>query len=359
MNSTKDVTVVVTNRTILRTLLWIVAAILVFKFVGRILHPLTLIFVSFFLALALNPVVSWMSRRLHIRSRVRATAAAYIMVIAVLAIFFSLVIPPLVRQTRTFISDVPQIVENFQTSDTGLSRVAKKYKLDEKITNSAKDFASHYGNFGSTLLDTGKRVVEVIVSALVVLIMAFMMLVEGPRWLEAFFDMMAPSRREHNRMLAHKMYRGVTGFVNGQVILAIVAGIFAFLALEIASHLTEASVNALALAGIVAVFGLFPLFGNPISSTIVFLVCLSSSTKLAIVMVIYFVIYYFIENHTFQPYIQSRLNELTPLTVFVAALIGIGFGGLLGAIVAIPAATAVKVLIEDQINRRGLRNRTI
>lgn len=359
MNNTKDVTVNITNRTILRTIIWIIAAILAFRFVGRIAHPLTLIFASFFLALALNPVVSWMSRRLHIKSRVRATASAYLMVIAILAIFFSLVIPPLVRQTRTFISDVPEIVNSFQKKDTGLSNFAKKYKLDEKLTEGAKDFASHYSDFGSTALNTGKRVVEAIVSVLVVLIMTFMMLVEGPRWLGALFGMMAPNRREHNKMLAHRMYRGVTGFVNGQVILAVVAGIFSFLALEIASHLTDSPVNALALAGIVAVFGLIPLFGNPISSAIVILVSLSSSAQLAIVMLIYFVIYYFIENHTFQPYIQSRLNELTPLTVFVAALVGIGFGGLLGAIVAIPAATAVKVLIEDQIDKRGLRNRTI
>jgi predicted PurR-regulated permease PerM len=59
------------------------------------------------------------------------------------------------------------------------------------------------------------------------------------------------------------------------------------------------------------------------------------------------VVYFFVENHTFQPYIQSRLNDLTPLTVFVAAILGIGFGGLLGAIIAIPTASAVKVLLED------------
>jgi predicted PurR-regulated permease PerM len=90
----------------------------------------------------------------------------------------------------------------------------------------------------------------------------------------------------------------------------------------------------------------------------VVLVCLASSAQMALIMLIYFIVYYFIEGHTFQPYIQSRMNEITPLTVFIAALIGIGFGGLLGAIVAIPAATAVKVLVEDQIEKHGLRGRT-
>jgi predicted PurR-regulated permease PerM len=69
-------------------------------------------------------------------------------------------------------------------------------------------------------------------------------------------------------------------------------------------------------------------------------------------MAIYFVVYFFVENHTFQPYIQSKLNDLTPLTVFVAAILGVGFGGFLGAIIAVPAATAVKILVEDYFERR-------
>ena len=356
MNTGRDVTVNITNRTIVRTFIWIVFFIFLYKFFGRISHELTLIFTAFFLALALNPVVTWMSRHLRIKSRVRATAAAYIMVLAVLAIFFSLVIPPLIRQTRTFINDVPQIVENFQTQDTRYARLARKYKLDEKLTTGAKDFANNYANFGSTLLNTGKRVVEAFVSVLVVLIMSFMILVEGPQWLESFLALMPAKRRAHDREIARKMYRGVTGFVNGQVILAIIAGIFAFCALEIAGHLTDSSVNALAMAGIVSVFALIPLFGNPISSAIVILVCLSTSATLALVMLIYFVVYFFIESHSLQPFIQSKLNDLTPLTVFVAAILGIGFAGFLGAIIAIPAASAVKVLFEDQVQKHGLRS---
>ena len=108
----------------------------------------------------------------------------------------------------------------------------------------------------------------------------------------------------------------------------------------------------MALAGIVSVFGLIPLFGNPLAAIIVILVCLINSVTLGLVMLIYFVVYFFVENHTFQPYIQSKLNELTPLTVFVAAVLGVGFGGLLGAIIAIPAASAIKVLVEDYFERR-------
>jgi len=352
----RKVTVNVTNRTIVRTILWVVAAIILYKFIGRISHGLTLIFAAFFLALALNPVVSWMSRRLKIKSRIRATSAAYLMVIAILAVFLALIIPPLVRQTRTFISNVPDTIQNFQNQDSRLAQAAKRYNLDQKITQGAKDFASHYSNFGSTLLDTGRRIVEAVASVLAVLVLAFMMLVEGPRWLELFWGVMPPKNREHHKKLSYKMYRGVSGFVNGQVILAVIAGIFAFVALEIASHVLNTSVNALALAGIVSVFGLIPLFGNPLAATLVVLTSLFSSVALGLTMLIYFAVYFFIENHTFQPYIQSRLNQLTPLTVLIAAVLGVNFGGLLGAIIAIPAASAVKILIEDYFERRRHKN---
>ncbi len=329
-----------------------VAAIALFKLMGQASHILTLIFFAFFLALALNPVVSWVRRRLKIESRAKATAVSYLMVVIFLTVFFALVIPPLIRQTQIFIKEVPQTVANFQSQDSSLARTVAKYHLDERLTEGAKSFASNYSDFGSTILDTGKRVVEVVASVFAVLVMTFMMLVEGPKWFELYFGTLPASKRQHHRKLAKRMYKAVSGFVNGQVILAVVAGIFAFIALEIAGQVLNVPSNAMALAGIVAVFGIIPLFGNPIAATLVVLVSLLNSVTLAVVMAIYFIIYFFIENHTFQPYLQSRLNELTPLLVFIAAIVGVALGGILGAVVAIPAASAVKILVEDHFENR-------
>ena len=348
----RKVTVNITNRTIVRTILWVVAATAAYHFIGRVPHVLTLIFISVFLALALNPVVSAITRRLHIESRVRATAVAYLVVIAFLITFFSLVIPPLVRQTRDFIRDVPATVENFQHQDSGLARTARRYHIDEKLTQGAHNLTSHYGNFGSAFLDTSKRILEAVASFFAVLVLTFMMLVEGPMWVELYLGTLPDNQRRRQSRILSRMYRAVSGFVNGQVILAAVAGAFAFITLEIASRLIGVSINALALAGIVTVFGVIPLFGNPIAASLVVLVSLLNSVTLAVVMAIYFVIYFLIETHTFQPYLQSKLNELTALMVFVAALIGVGFGGILGAIIAIPAASTIKILLEDHFERR-------
>lgn len=353
MKPAQKVSVNLTNRTIVRTILWVAVATAAFHFVHKVSHILTLIFASFFLALALNPVVSWMGRRLKIDSRVRATAAAYLVVIAIIVAFFALVTPPLIRQTRDFIKEVPSLVDNYQHKDNSLTRAARRYNVDQKLSTAAKDFAKNYGNFGGTVLNTGRRILGILVSILAVLVMTFMMLVEGPYWFELIWGLMPAKERPRYKRMAMEMYRGVSGFVNGQVIVSLLAGFFSFCALEITSHSLGVGVNAVALAGIVSVFGLIPLFGNPIASIIVLAFCLLSSATLALIMLIYFVIYFFVESHTFQPYIQSRLNKLTALSVFIAALLGIGFAGFLGAIVAIPAASAVKVLLQDYFDGRA------
>lgn len=352
MKNDNRVIVTVTNRTIVRAILWIVATIILFHFFGRVSHILTLIFISFFLALAINPIVSWMSHRLSIKSRAGATGAAYIVVIAVVAVLLALIVPPLVTQTRDFINTVPARVENFQGQDNSFSRAVKRYNLNDKLSQGARDFTSHYSDFGTTILNTGRRIAGTIVSIVAVLVLTFMMLVEGPAWLETYFNALHSKKRAHQKLLATKMYKSVANFVNGQVLLAVVAGVFALIALEISSQLLDVNINPPALAGIVTMFGIIPLFGNPIAATLVVLICLLSSPALALIMLVYFIVYFFIENHTFQPYLQSRLSELTPLTVFVAALLGIGFAGFIGALVAIPAASTIKILLKDYYEHR-------
>ena len=356
MQPSRQVTVNVTNRTIIRTILFVLAAVLLYKFIGRISHILTIIFLSAFLAMALNPVVLWIKRFFNIESRVRATVVAYLTVVLLLIGFFAIVTPPLVGQTRDFIKDVPTIVEDFQQGDSSLANFVRTNNLDDRLTQGARDFATQYSDFGNTILNTGKRVVGAIVSVLAVIVLTFMMLAEGPRWIKAFWRVAPTKDKERHQRVVYNMYRGVTGFAIGQVTLAVVGGFFAFVALTIASDITNVSINAVALAGIVAVFALIPLFGTLVSATIVVLVCLLNSASLAIIILICFIVYQQIENHTFQPFVQSKLSRLTPMTVFIAALIGVGYGGILGAIVAIPIASAIKILVEDYLENRSAKS---
>ena len=345
-------TVTVSNRTLVRIIFLIVLAVLVITFFRNISQPLTLIFLSFFLALALNPAVSWIASRLKSKSRVRATAVAYIAVILIVVGFFSLTVPPLVKEVREFIKDAPRIAANFKNQDSSVADLARRYEINEQIEKITSDLSSRLSDVRGPVLSTSKRIGATFVSTVAVLVMTFMMLIEGPMWLDKLWRTMPKEKRKHNKQLAHKMYGMVTGFVNGQLVLAIVASIFALFALLISSTILDVSINAVALAGIVAIFGLVPLIGNPLAAAIVIIACLFNSVALAVVMLVYFIVYSQIENATLQPYIQSRANDLTPLIVFIAALIGIGFGGIIGALVAVPVAGCVKILVEDYFSTR-------
>lgn len=332
-----------------------VAAIALFRFIGEIGHVLTIIFISFFLALALNPVVSWVSRRLRVKSRVRATAAAYLAVVAIIIGFFALITPPLISETRDFVKDVPQIVADFQKKDSGVARLIDRYNLNEQLSETANNLSSRYSDFGATILEAGRRVFTVLVSILAVIVLTFMMLVEGPRWLNSLWSITPANNRERYQRVARKMYKAVTGFALGQLILAAAGGLFTLIALMVGNSIFDASVNAVALAGIVAILSLIPLFGTILSAAIVVLISALDSPAFGITMLVYYIVYQQIENHTFQPYVQSKVTQLTPMLVFISALIGIGFAGLLGAILAIPTAGALKVLLEDQMESRGIR----
>lgn len=347
-----ETAVTFTNQTIIRVIVLVVVTLLGLNLLDKLTKPLILIFVALFLAVALNPAVSWITGHLKSKSRARATGFAYLAVLTILVSFFSLVIPPMVNETTRFISDLPETINSFEKSDTAAARLARKYNIDSELKDFSQNIGSRFGDFRGTVVSTISRVGSTIVSIITVLVLTFMMLVEGPYWLKELLELQPAEKREHRKKIAERMYRVVTGYVNGQLLIALIAAGFALVALLVSSTILNVSLNAVALAGIVALTGLIPLIGNTIGAAVVVLFCLFSSSVLAIIMAVFFLIYQQVENVTIQPYIQSRKNELTPLLVFLAAIIGVGLGGLFGALVAIPVAGCLKILVEDQFNKR-------
>jgi predicted PurR-regulated permease PerM len=228
----------------------------------------------------------------------------------------------------------------------------KRYNLENEVDGLSDNLRERTKNIRQPVISTAGRIGSALIAIVTVLVLTFMMLVEGPEWSRRYWELHPTKDRAHDRKLAEQMYRVVTGYVNGQVLLAFIAASFAFVALLVASTLLNVSVNAAGLAGILVFTGLIPMIGHTIGGTLVTLACLFVSVPLAIIMAVYFILYQQIENVTLQPYIQAKYNELTPLLVFVAALLGVGFGGLLGAFVAIPAVGCIKILVLDYLARR-------
>ncbi|HMT18848.1 MAG TPA: AI-2E family transporter [Candidatus Saccharibacteria bacterium] len=350
----EQVEITISNNTIIRFIAFVVATIFLLRLVDNIKHPLTLVFVSFFLSLALNPAVHWLSVRLKSKSRVRATAIAYSAVVSILIALFALVVPPLITQTTDFIKDVPTTLSSLKNKDNSLGRLIRRYELEEQVQNFASDWTRNLGDVKGPVIDAANRVFANIISIVTVLVLTFMMLIEGPRWVVAFWRHVPEHRRKHDQEIAAKMYKVVTSYVNGQVLVAGIGAVFAMIALVIASTIIGVSVNAVALGAIIFLFALIPSVGTILGALVVTIFSLFASPTLALVILAYFIIYQQIENATIQPMIQSRGNELTPMLVFIAAILGIGFGGVLGGFVAIPLAGCGKILFDDWLEDRSL-----
>lgn len=343
----------ISNETLVRIIAFGLGTILLVRFFENLAHPLTLIFMSFFLALALNQAVNWVSGKLKSKNRATATAIAYTFVVTLIIGFAALVLPPLVNQTREFIGEIPQTVRDLEDDEGFVGDTVRRYELEEQLEEFANTWAQDFGKVSGQAVSVANRVVSNLISIITVLVLTFMMLVEGPRWLGAFWRQLPSHRRPQVKKVSGEMYDVVKNYVNGQVVVAAIGAGFSIVALFIATEVFSVdSINPVAFGGIVFLFSLIPMFGATIAAVVVILFSLFASVPLAITMAIYFIVYQQVENATIQPMIQSKGNDLTPMLVFIAAIIGVGFGGILGAFVAIPAAGCGKILLDDWLETR-------
>lgn len=341
----------VSNRTVLRVVGMVVVAMLFLAALRKASHALTLIGTAFFLALALNAPVHWIASHLPGKrrgSRKLGTAISFLFVVLFLFGFLASIVPPLVKQTSNFIQQVPSLVDDVRNEDTSLGRFVRKYNLENQTDKLSKQLSERVDNIGSGAVSTFTKISSSIFAALTVLVMTFMMLIEGPRILH-FWGQLLPSKdRPRVRRLKSSMYKVVKGYVNGQVLLAALASVFIFVWLLILGVSYP-----IALMVIVFICGLIPMVGHTIGAVIVSLVALFQSPLTALLVLAYYILYQQIENVVIQPKVQSNSTGISPLLVFVSVIIGVSFGGLLGGLVAIPVAGCLRILIVDYLESSG------
>lgn len=325
---------------------FVVAALIIY----RVWPALTVIGISVFLALALNPSVSAITRRLPSRSRIGATAIAYLFVLSVLAGIVFLVVPPVIEQTSKFAQTVPGLIDQISRqrgiAEQFVDRYGLNEEVDQAIENAKSQASSVAANLGGVVVNGAGAIFNGAATMLFVLVLTFLMLIEGPRWMGRIWGLYQDQRRlEKHQALVKRMYKVVTGYVNGQMLVAAIAATCTLITVLILSALFPLPANlAIPLAAIVFVSGLVPMIGATIGAIVVGLILLLNSYVAALVFIIYFIIYQQIENNFISPAVQSKTVELSALTVLAAILIGINLFGLVGGLISIPIAGCVRVL---------------
>lgn len=317
---------------------------------------LVLLGVSLFLALALNPPVSHIARRLPGNSRVGATALAYLVVLVLLGGFTVLIVPPVIEQTAKFASTVPALIDeansNRYLADDFIERYGLEGTVDNAVEQAKAQASSVAANLGNIVVGGVGSLLGGIANVVFVLVLTFLMLIEGPLWMSRLWGLYEDSDKlERHRELVHRMYRIVTGFVNGQLAVAAIAAVCTLVVLlTLSATLGLSPTLAVPLAVVIFFCGMIPMIGATIGAVLVGLVLLLNQPTAALIFLIYFVIYQQIENNFIAPTIQSKNTELSALAILAAILIGVTLGGLLGGIVAIPVAGCLRVLLLDQLD---------
>jgi predicted PurR-regulated permease PerM len=338
-----DVELTVSTRTIVRVLFLILVFLVSLAALKRATHAIVIIFISFFLALALNAPVYKLASVLpgpRKGSRTLATTLSFLLVAVLLGIFIASLVPPLVHQTENFINASPRLVANLQNQNTSIGRIIHKYHLEGEVKNFSHQLANRLKNASGSAVSTLTHVGSSIFSVLAILALTFMMLIEGPRWQRLGQRLLPDNMKTDAQNICRQMYNVIKGFVNGQVTLALLAALLISPALFIL-HISYAA----ALIVVIFICGLIPMVGHTIGALIVTLVALLHSPAAALTILIYYILYQQIENYLIQPKLQANTTNMSPLLVFVSVIIGVSFGGLIGGLVAIPLMGCARILV--------------
>jgi predicted PurR-regulated permease PerM len=305
-------------------------------------HVISWILIAAFLAAALNPAVEFFVR--HGRSRGQSSAIVAIAAIAVLTALGFLVIPPLVRQITDFVDAVPDLVADVTEGRGRLGFLERDYHLVERVRDAIEERGAG-GVLGVTepAVAVARSVVTAIVGIVTVAFLTFFMLLEGPKLVERFLGALPSDTSTRWRRVGLKIYRTVGGYVTGNLVISLIAGIATTIALFVLG-----SDYAVALGVVAAVLDLIPLAGATLAAILVSLVIfVELGWVQALIVAGFFVVYQQIENHVLQPVIYGRTVQLSPLTVLIAVLIGAELAGVLGALAAIPVAGSLSAIVGE------------
>ena len=335
-------------RMVLQAVLIAIAAIALTGLILDVKRVLIWIAIALFLALALNPAVEG----LVVSGMRRGTAVALVFCGAVLVVggFLALLVPPLVAQVRDFIEAVPGLVRDLTEGRGPLGRLERDYQISARIQQTIEGTGG--GGLGVTepVIDVAQGVVTFIFGTITVAVLTLFMLLEGPRWVRAALDAIPEPVRPRWERAAQGVYRTVGGYVAGNLLISVIAGGSAIVALWLAGV-----PYAVPLGILVALLDLIPLAGATIAAVLVSGVAFTQGVVPGLVIVVFFVIYQQLENHLLQPLVYGRVVQLSPLGVLISVLIGAELAGVVGALGAIPVAASLGIIVREVREHRADR----
>lgn len=315
---------------------------------GAMSSVLTLVVISLFLALGLDPVVAWMQGRGVPRGA--AIALVFLGLLAVFAAFMSSVIPPVVDQASEIAANAPQYVEQvsqYLQRSEWLNELDQQYGVTDRVLselNSVLASGQTVTTVFGGIFGAGRAVVSGVASTVTVLVLTLYFLASLNGMKSMAYALVPASRRRRVQLLGDEITRRIGGFVSGQLLLAAINGLLSWIVLSVMG-IPYAEV----LAFTVGLLGVVPLVGATLGAVIVVIAALFTSFTSALILTAYYIAYQQFENYVLAPRVMARTVSAPGGVILVAALAGGSLLGIVGALIAIPLAAGLLLIVEEVV----------
>lgn len=345
-------------------------AYLLWLFLGQAVTGLVIIGISIFLALALKPLVrkvnGFFTKHFGKDKKHQTLSAvfAYLIVVLVIGGILTIVGPVVVTETAKFIQNFPETFEKTLGGWEGVNNFGKSIGIEDlhmQINDTLTKLSNNMlGILGDNLVSSVSGVADVIMKIVLVLILTLLFLLEGPEMMDTIWHSLGSGEDKKPvkvaRRVVLKMADVISIYVSRQTIVAVIDGCASMLIVFILSLILGFSASlAIPMGMITMLFYLIPMFGQFIGGSLVTVLLFFSNPLAALVFAIIYIIYAQIENNLIAPKIQGDALNLQPVMILCAIVIGMYMFGLLGAIIAIPIAGCIRVLIDEYPNIKQAR----
>jgi predicted PurR-regulated permease PerM len=336
-------------RAILATVGVVVAVYLLGKVVFQLKDIVLLIAVAAFITAILNPLVVAL-QRWKIRRRgwaVTVVTLWAVLVFAGLAVAFGY---PLANAITNLAHKLPGYVDAAQHGRGWIGHLVQRYHIQTWVQKNVPKLVSFGSSLTKPALTLGKGAVTLLLELFIIFILVLLLLLEGPKLRGWLLDNMSPDRAERYSRIAHEVNRSVSGYMLGNILTSVIAGVVVFVTL-----LVTGVPFPFLWALWVALVDFLPMIGGALAGIPTVLFATAHSLTAGIITLVVFLIYTQIENHILNPVVMSKTVRVNPLLVLLSILVGasigswIGgtFGAFVAALLAIPAAGALQVVGRD------------
>ncbi|WP_320066216.1 AI-2E family transporter [Micromonospora sp. RTGN7] len=297
--------------------------------------------IAAFFAVALKPLVDALQQR-FVRHRAVATLLIFLAVIGVLAASVTVILLPLLDEFGRFADRAPHLLREVRDGQGPVGEALDRLGLRQYVAGHSAKIEQYGGRFGEPAVGLLRGVVETFAGLVTVVVLAYLMVLEAPRITAGVTALLGDGPARRARRIGRGISRVITGYLSGNLLISVICGALTFLVLIL---------TGVPFAGVIALFvalaDLVPLVGATLGAIFATGAGFLHSRTAGIVVLVFFVVYQQIENHLLEPVIMSRAVRLNPLTVLVSVLFAAELAGLVGALLAIPAAGIGQLLLRE------------